>query len=717
MCSLLKNRQALSICFFLAALTIPAFLQLDRCDFINFDDPSYVSENVHIQNGVTLEAVRWAFTTTYQANWHPLTWMSHMLDVQLFGFNPRGHHLTNLFFHVANTILLFLIFCHMTKAPWKSAFVAALFAIHPLHVESVAWVAERKDVLSTFFWMLTVGAYVHYVEHPRLRNYLAVPALFVLGLMAKPMLVTLPFVLLLLDFWPLQRLQGAGSMEQAARSESQNTDLEREPLCASKRKRKCSPACCSLPLRCRVRRSDRHVPRGRWLVELRAPHLQRVREFRRRSGAHARLHHYDRHIGFLRAALPRSFWPVLKVHPWDSVGGIVTIVVLVAINIVGIKEAARLTHRPRRSSTSAHRSSWLWSVCSCCCRRASCSTRSTSASRLRGTSSSTASRSERSPIPASRRSRTWPKRPRTRLATCRAPSSWCWSLCLASMPPSRSSALSAMPVKYNTLPVNPATGRTVQVAVVPVKSSEVGGPCAVSADADKARLRAGHADGKSFYIPAQKPTGKVYTVAGQEVTNLYGSRSAASTCRTQCRASWPTCQQISAGSEGLPQTVGRHSRGDHPTSSPPTPVSSASRASPTRWPATSNSPPSWLACTHETDAVGRHRHLRLGGFAAHCAGEHYLPRQVYAFGAMIYFGWPACVSWSCASRCPTAGTPVPHAPQHQAAWRAAAAHRPDRRHLYVCGLVRGGGDSRRRACRRVLLDGGRRTHLRGLPQA
>jgi tetratricopeptide (TPR) repeat protein len=238
MCSILKNRQALSICFFLAALTITAFLQLDGCDFINFDDPSYVSENVHIQNGVTLEAVRWAFTTAYQANWHPLTWMSHMLDVQLFGLNARGHHLTNLFFHVANTILLFLIFYRMTKAPWKSAFVAALFAIHPLHVESVAWVAERKDVLSTFFWMLTVGAYIHYVEHPRLKNYLAVPALFVLGLMAKPMLVTLPFVLLLLDFWPLQRLQGAWSMEQAARSESQNTDLEREPLSASKRKRK-----------------------------------------------------------------------------------------------------------------------------------------------------------------------------------------------------------------------------------------------------------------------------------------------------------------------------------------------------------------------------------------------------------------------------------------------------------------------------------------------
>jgi tetratricopeptide (TPR) repeat protein len=206
MYSMLKNRQILLICFFLAVFTSLAFLQLEGCDFINFDDPAYVSENVHIRSGLTLGSIRWAFTTAYQANWHPLTWMSHMLDIQVFGLNPRWHHLTNLFFHVLNTILLFLIFCRMTNAPWKSAFVAALFAIHPLHVESVAWVAERKDVLSTFFWMLTMGAYVRYVEHPRIGNYLAVPACLVLGLMAKPMLVTLPFVLMLLDFWPLRRL-------------------------------------------------------------------------------------------------------------------------------------------------------------------------------------------------------------------------------------------------------------------------------------------------------------------------------------------------------------------------------------------------------------------------------------------------------------------------------------------------------------------------------
>ena len=196
---------------------------------------------MHIRHGITIESIRWAFTTYYASNWHPLTWMSHMLDVQLFGLNPRWHHLINLFFHIANTLLLFYLFNRMTKAPWKSAFVAALFALHPLHVESVAWVAERKDVLSTFFWMLTMVAYIHYIEHRRLKNYLAVFAFFALGLMAKPMLVTLPFVLLLLDYWPLrrlQRLQEAGSGKRGAGSESKNTIVEAEPVFGNKRKGK-----------------------------------------------------------------------------------------------------------------------------------------------------------------------------------------------------------------------------------------------------------------------------------------------------------------------------------------------------------------------------------------------------------------------------------------------------------------------------------------------
>jgi Flp pilus assembly protein TadD len=186
------------IYIFLTIATLAVFWQVNNCDFI-------ATENNHVQNGITLDGIQWAFTTGHKANWHPLTWISHMLDVQLFGLNPRWHHLTNLLFHVANTLLLFFVLHRMTKARWESAFVAALFALHPLHVESVAWVAERKDVLSTFFWILTMGAYCFYVERPRLERYLLVFLFFALGLMAKPMLVTLPFVLLLLDYWPLQR--------------------------------------------------------------------------------------------------------------------------------------------------------------------------------------------------------------------------------------------------------------------------------------------------------------------------------------------------------------------------------------------------------------------------------------------------------------------------------------------------------------------------------
>ena len=196
------------IAIFLTSAVLLAFWQLNYCDFIpEYDDSDYVTKNSHIKDGVTAEGIRWAFTATHAANWHPLTWLSHMLDVQLFGLNPQGHHLTNLFFHIANTLLLFLILHRMTKALWQSAFVAALFALHPLHVESVVWVSERKDVLSTFFWMLTMGAYLHYVKQPEVKRYLSVMVLFVLGLMAKPMLVTLPFVLLLLDFWPLKRFR------------------------------------------------------------------------------------------------------------------------------------------------------------------------------------------------------------------------------------------------------------------------------------------------------------------------------------------------------------------------------------------------------------------------------------------------------------------------------------------------------------------------------
>ncbi len=205
MYSAFVKKQIVLIYLLLTIATLLTFWQVSHCDFISYDDPLYVTENAHIMNGLTVDSVRWAFTSTYANFWHPLTLMSLMLDNELFGLTPRWYHLTNLLFHVANTLLLFFVLNRMTKSPWKSAFVAALFALHPLHVESVAWIAERKDVLSTFFWMLTLIAYVHYVEHPRLKSYLAVLVFFIMGLMAKPMLVTLPFVMLLLDYWPLQR--------------------------------------------------------------------------------------------------------------------------------------------------------------------------------------------------------------------------------------------------------------------------------------------------------------------------------------------------------------------------------------------------------------------------------------------------------------------------------------------------------------------------------
>jgi protein O-mannosyl-transferase len=202
----------LIISFFLVLVTAAVFWQVRSFDFVRYDDDKYVTENRHVQAGLTRGGIAWAFQSVYANNWHPLTWLSHMLDCQLFATNPGGHHLTNLFLHIINTLLLFFVLKRMTDLPWRSAFVAALFAIHPLHIESVAWVAERKDVLSTLFFMLTVLAYVRYVERPGIYRYLAVPLFFAMGLMSKPMLVTMPFVLLLLDFWPLGRLHLEGSL-------------------------------------------------------------------------------------------------------------------------------------------------------------------------------------------------------------------------------------------------------------------------------------------------------------------------------------------------------------------------------------------------------------------------------------------------------------------------------------------------------------------------
>jgi len=190
----------------LGTATLAVYEQVRHNDFVNYDDYDYVTGNQHVQNGLNLKGIVWAFSKITSANWHPLTVMSHMLDCQLFGLNPKWHHLVNLLFHTINTLLLFWVLKDMTGALWRSAFVAGLFALHPLHVESVAWIAERKDVLSTMFWMLTMAGYVRYVRLGGAKWYMVTLLAFALGLLAKPMLVTLPFVLLLLDYWPLKRL-------------------------------------------------------------------------------------------------------------------------------------------------------------------------------------------------------------------------------------------------------------------------------------------------------------------------------------------------------------------------------------------------------------------------------------------------------------------------------------------------------------------------------
>jgi tetratricopeptide (TPR) repeat protein len=189
----------------LAVAVLAVYGQVYQFDFVNMDDNVYVTENVHLQKGFSAEGIRWAVTTTYAEFWHPLTWLSLMLDYRLFGLNAGGYHLTSLLLHILSTLLLFGLFNRMTGAVWKSAFVAAFFALHPLHVESVAWVSERKDVLSAFFWMLTLYLYVWYTEKPAIKRYLPVAGSFVLALMSKPMVVTLPLILFLLDYWPLKR--------------------------------------------------------------------------------------------------------------------------------------------------------------------------------------------------------------------------------------------------------------------------------------------------------------------------------------------------------------------------------------------------------------------------------------------------------------------------------------------------------------------------------
>jgi len=203
----LEKTKFLVICVILALGTFIVFWPVRNFQFINFDDHVYITDNPYVYSGLARTNILWAFTTAYSSNWHPLTWLSHMIDCQLFSTNPGWHHIINLLFHIINTLLLFTFLSQITCKTGQSFFVAALFALHPLHVESVAWVAERKDVLSTMFWFLTIIAYVSYIRHRGIIKYLLIVALFALGLMAKPMLVTLPFVLLLFDYWPIERFK------------------------------------------------------------------------------------------------------------------------------------------------------------------------------------------------------------------------------------------------------------------------------------------------------------------------------------------------------------------------------------------------------------------------------------------------------------------------------------------------------------------------------
>jgi tetratricopeptide (TPR) repeat protein len=224
------RRSDLVILLGLAVMTFGIYAQVSGHQFITLDDPTYIRENPNVNRGVTLAGIAWAFTTFHVANWHPITWISHMIDCQLFGTNAGRHLMVNALVHVANTLLLFCFLLRTTHARWASALVAALFALHPLHVESVAWASERKDTLSTFFGLLCLIAYVRYADAPSITRYAWVVITLALGLLAKPMLVTWPLIMLLLDYWPLRRLQRSDANDQL--SELGKLVVEKLPLFA-----------------------------------------------------------------------------------------------------------------------------------------------------------------------------------------------------------------------------------------------------------------------------------------------------------------------------------------------------------------------------------------------------------------------------------------------------------------------------------------------------
>jgi protein O-mannosyl-transferase len=204
------RKRTLLLCLMLTAVVLGFYNQVIHNGFVNFDDHGYITDNPHVQAGLTWATVKWAFTTYTQANWHPLTWLSHALDFRLFGLNPAGHHYGNVLLHAANVVLLFLLLQSATKFPWRSLMVAALFALHPINVESVAWAAERKNVLSMTFFLLALYSYGWYARRPGVGRYSAVAFLFALGLLSKPQVIAFPFLLLLWDYWPLCRIDSPG---------------------------------------------------------------------------------------------------------------------------------------------------------------------------------------------------------------------------------------------------------------------------------------------------------------------------------------------------------------------------------------------------------------------------------------------------------------------------------------------------------------------------
>lgn len=225
-----KSWQIAAMCVVLALVTLFAYRGVRSNDFLNFDDNYYVQENHQVQHGLTMQSIMWAFTTFHEGNWHPLTWISHTIDWRLYGNSPAGHHMTNVCLHAANAILLFLLLLYMTGYSGRSALVAFLFALHPAHVESVAWLAERKDLLCTFFWLSSLLAYAWYVRNPSWKRFVWVTCGFACALMSKPMAVTLPFTLLLLDYWPLRRLAFAQNTRKQWFSSLWKLCLEKWPL-------------------------------------------------------------------------------------------------------------------------------------------------------------------------------------------------------------------------------------------------------------------------------------------------------------------------------------------------------------------------------------------------------------------------------------------------------------------------------------------------------